>query len=105
MSTKAIWRKAKNGKWVVFGPVAHFDHAKRYGGTVTVSKKSGETSEVWIDSYGKPFSLKGLPHCYAYPAEKVDASAGRTYQGRRECDECGEYVDPGTSCWETGMLH
>jgi hypothetical protein len=25
--------------------------------------------------------------------------------GRYECPECGDWVTPGTRCWETGMIH
>lgn len=25
--------------------------------------------------------------------------------GRYECEECGDYVYPGSRCWETGMTH
>lgn len=33
------------------------------------------------------------------------ASGPRPPRGKYECDECGEYVVPGTICWETGMRH
>ncbi len=29
----------------------------------------------------------------------------RATHRRYECDECGDYVDPGTQCWETGLTH
>lgn len=31
--------------------------------------------------------------------------ATRAKSSSRECSECGEYVTPGTRCWETGAAH
>jgi hypothetical protein len=40
-------------------------------------------------------------------AERAPRSSGPRLRrdGTYLCDECGDYVRPGTSCWETGMQH
>jgi hypothetical protein len=52
------------------------------------------TKDFWVDS----FLVSG-----------ASASHGATPKLRRdgtyECDECGDYVRPGTRCWETGRTH
>lgn len=37
--------------------------------------------------------------------QKVTPPQGYPKYRRYECEECGEYVTPGSSCWETGMRH
>ena len=54
-------------------------------------------TEVAVDKYyGRPQTIRGLQQ-YA-----ADRRAGKA---RYECEECGEWVEPGTECWETGLLH
>jgi hypothetical protein len=53
-----------------------------------------------------------VPDEKAEEARKLVASApvqakpnGYRTNRRYECDECGEYVYPGSRCWETGLEH
>lgn len=97
------YRKTKDGKWVAFGPVAEVRV-----GTVTVTKASGERKTEQVVSLGKPFEANGTQCVYGYLATSAPAPARRpsVQSGRRyECPECGDYVYPGTSCWETGCTH
>ncbi|HEX6938598.1 MAG TPA: hypothetical protein VF158_04250 [Longimicrobiales bacterium] len=49
-----------------------------------------------VRRYERPQTIRGLQQYTA------DRRAGRA---RYECEECGEWVEPGTECWETGLLH
>lgn len=48
----------------------------------------------------------GVAICATQSATQSSKARGDAGRGRRyECDECGEWVSPGTSCWETGCAH
>jgi hypothetical protein len=87
----ATWTKLKDGTWGIRaeGKVA-------VGTSVEVRKKSGESETrtvarvIWTD--GK------ISLC------SVGASRSKR-RGPYECPECGDRVQPGTRCWETGCLH
>jgi hypothetical protein len=92
----ATYTKLRDGSWGVrvVGTVAP-------GAMVQVVKKSGESKTkiigrvVWT---GNGVTLATLA------CESTRSTTHR--RGRRyECEECGDYVEPGTRCWETGMIH
>jgi hypothetical protein len=39
------------------------------------------------------------------PPRSCPVPARRNPNRKYECEECGEFVFPGTSCWETGCIH
>jgi hypothetical protein len=102
----------QTGAFDIIGPV----ESLREGATVVVTKKDGRTATVVVGPVSKPFIAKFGPCTGKQVAiAKVGFSnggnasggrgRGRGRGGRYECDECGEIVTPGTSCWETGMTH
>lgn len=81
-----------------------FDGPTRRGPGVKLCFRDGSRS-FWakdpndvqvLATYREPRSIASL-QAYA------QARAAGTV--RYECDECGERVDPGTRCWETGCIH
>lgn len=102
------YRKTKRGEWVAFGPAALIAP----GRSVIIVKKDGTTRMEAIESVGRTFDVDGVEMVYGYidQAQSVplNSRAVRTSHrrsGRYLCDECGDYVDAGTSCWETGHTH
>lgn len=99
----ATYTKLNNGDWgiKVTGDIAT-------GASVTVTKRDGSTKTeivgkvVWT---GKDkYSNAQVSICTVQQVQRV--SCRPAYRGgRRECDECGDYVTAGTRCWETGMMH
>lgn len=89
MSKTCTYRKTKAGEWVVMGPVS----VVKPGAVVTVTKKDGTSKTERIESVGKAFD--GMRYGYLR----------RRDTGPRVCDECGEFAERGTVCWETGMRH
>lgn len=102
----ASYTKLRDGNWGVriVGP------APQQGATVTVTKKSGETKTETIGrllwegddrATGRHVCL-----CSIIKTNTSNTSgANRRRGGRYVCEECGDYVEPGTRCWETGMMH
>jgi hypothetical protein len=80
----ATWRKNRNGEWVVFGPASEVLE----GGTVTVTKKSGETSSVRIERVSKRFKVNGVDHVYGTPARR-DSGTRQSSGGGNRCADCG----------------
>jgi hypothetical protein len=72
------------------------------GDRVTVTKKSGERQTVTVERV--VFAGNGV---WLAAIRSEPKSGGRRggHGGRYECGECGEYVTPGTRCWETGCMH
>lgn len=101
--TAAIsYRKTKTGEWVAFGPA----DAIVEGCTCVVTKRDGTTKTELVERVGRIFQVDGRDMVYGYLAPKaVRGHSGGRRGGRWECDECGEYVTPGTRCWETGLIH
>lgn len=83
---RATFRKAKNGKWVVFGPTSIVKP-----GTVTVTKKNGSTSTVTVESVGKSFTANGAACCYGYLDARAPRHSDRfaNNRPRRECKTHG----------------
>ena len=93
-TTATHYRKTKDGRWVVCGPVS----VVRAGAAVTVTTKAGARKVETIKSIGKPFD--GM--VYGYIDDETKPAPRRS---KIHCDECGEYVAAGTRCWETGITH
>lgn len=90
--TKASYTKLKTGEWGlrVQGKVTP-------GEKIVVTKKDGSTKEeevgqvLWSDSTVTLASLVPKPQEFR--------------RRKYECEECGDIVQPGTQCWETGNIH
>jgi hypothetical protein len=87
--------KLRSGSWGIKSttPVAKGDR-------VEVAKKSGERQTVTVERV--VWSGNGVWLC---AIRSEPRSSGSRHGGRYLCEECGEYVTPGTSCWETGCMH
>ena len=51
------------------------------------------TKEFWVDADA------------VAPSRGSGGGGSPRRGGRYECEDCGDYVTPGTRCWETGMMH
>ena len=69
------FRKTKQGKWAVMGPVETLQAALDGDGKVKVLKKSGDWSDFTVVSLGRPFDVEGVSMVYGYDDEG-DPSAG-----------------------------
>jgi hypothetical protein len=89
--------KLRTGSWGIKSttPVAKGDR-------VEVQKKSGERQTVTVERI--VWSGNGVWLC-AIRAEPKSGGRRGSHGGSYECEECGEYVTPGSRCWETGMVH
>ena len=98
-------RNKKTGKWNI---LAVGDHWKE-GDTLTVYKKDGSSQEVVAGRCSKPFEGKYGPTagqmCQFITPARRDGGSGGNGGGRYTCDDCGDVVVPGSSCWETGLQH
>ncbi len=54
------FRKTKQGKWAVMGPVETLQAALDGDGKVKVLKKSGDWSDFTVVSLGRPFDVEGV---------------------------------------------
>jgi len=94
MSTNATYTQLRDGSWGIRVP-----GTVNAGQSITVRKKDGstktETVKAILWSGRDSRSGETVSLCSIQP------KANRRY----ECEECGEYVYPGSSCWETGMIH
>lgn len=99
-TTKATYRKTKTGEWVVFAPAS----ALKPGTQIAVVKRDGTTKVETIATVGKTFIVEGKEFAYGYLAAKPAKPAKPA--GRSNCcQECGEFIRPGSTCWETGLRH
>jgi hypothetical protein len=99
------------GAYDIIGPT----ELLKEGASVTVTTKDGGTRSVICGRPTKPFVAKFGPLAGQTVSIAVCKPAASTYPGtsrahpRRngtyECEECGDRVFPGTTCWETGMTH
>lgn len=102
----ARYRKTKDGQWVVFGTTTEVKV-----GSVTVTKADGSQKTEQVVSLGNTFNVDGKLCVYGYLAAKTSTPKTSTPKTsarparRYECPECGDYVFPGTRCWETGCIH
>lgn len=102
MTTTATYTKLRDGSWGIRAPFP-----VTAGQAITVTKKSGESKTEKISRV--LWSGDGITFCAIV---KLTSGAAGTYRrssgrrsGRYECEECGDMVESGTSCWETGMQH
>lgn len=116
-ASRPTYRKAKNGKWVAFGPRAAFldavmtpeglDSAVKF--TVDVVKKNGEVKTERIESLGKSFMVDGIECCYAYlvPTRAPSSSRRMTREERDDFYGCGcpgaNGIDMCTRCGHSPM--
>lgn len=84
------YRKTKNGKWVAFGPAAEVRI-----GTVTITKRDGSTKTEIVESLGKPFDVRGVPHVYGYLAERRGNNYRRASNGECRCGACDDLLSFG----------
>lgn len=72
------YRKTKSGEWVAYGPAT----AIRVG-TVTVTKKSGETKTETVERLGRTFTVDGTEMVYDYLAKSAPTprQSGRRHSG------------------------
>jgi hypothetical protein len=56
------------------------------------------SKDFWVDAHQVFWESHLVPGLDTDPAP-------RQPRGKYECPECGEYVNPGTVCWETGRRH
>ncbi len=76
------YRKTKNGRWAVYGPVAEFTQP-----TVTVTKRDGSVKKETVFEFGEPFLVNGEKMIYGYPERESQSSAAGYYSSSR-----GRYV-------------
>ena len=108
------WTKLKDGNFGIRSTVEL--HA---GATVAVTKKSGEVSDATVGrvlwsgpdkSTGATIWLATVaPRRGGSPRARYEPAAGSRRHLRRdgtyECEECADFVRPGSRCWETGARH
>lgn len=90
MSTTTTFKKLRSGEWGVQGP------RLLNGQVVKIAKRDGTITTAIV---GKVIFTAKDGFSIATLAPKTDR------HGMVECDECGERVNPGTRCWETGLTH
>jgi hypothetical protein len=94
------YRKTKAGKWVVCGPPSEI-RAMTY---VTVTKKSGESEQRWVEKVGKPFQTPKGELVYGYLGRKDNFKPvpHLDYPGKM-CPRCeSEPLNNNLACWECG---
>lgn len=74
------FRKTKQGKWAVMGPVETLQTALDGDGKVKVLKKNGDWSSFNVVSMGRPFDVEGVDMAYGY-SDEGDAEAGSNSSG------------------------
>lgn len=95
------YTKLRDGNWGLRGKNLSA------GQTVSVTKRDGARK---TETVGKVLWRGNDGTCLATIASTSHAHSGHSHGssrrgGRYECGECGEFVTPGTQCWETGMMH
>lgn len=103
LAGEATFKKLKDGSWGLLVNKADV----RPGDQVLTVTKAGQRSTKTV---GKVlWSGQGVSIC-SIADEKSDRGfdrqpVRRAPGGKIECEECGDFVTPGTRCWETGMMH
>lgn len=99
------YTKLKDGSWGL-----RIEGTATKGQSVTIQTKSGERKTevvgnvLWTGPDNRTKQTISL-------CEKGSLATTRSPRkhtrpgGRYECEECGEWVTPGTQCWETGLAH
>ena len=107
--------KLKNGAWGVKA-----EGTVKVGDKISVTKKDGESRTVTVskvvwtgksqwDENNRTISLCEIEDekkkAAAPKKQAAAASAESAKRGRFTCPECGDSVEPGSECWETGLKH
>lgn len=86
--------------------------ARRSDQTATYKGKSYRLLFLGDTKYGRRAKLAFFDGSREFwvDASKVQVresspNRSRGPYGTYECEECGDYVRPGTRCWETGLTH
>jgi hypothetical protein len=102
----ATYTRLRSGEWgirIVGGQ-------PQPGAVVAVGRRDGTVVHETIGRIlwtgpgrdGETVTLATIPH----RERRRSSGRGRRYAGGRyECEECGDIVEPGSRCWETGMVH
>jgi hypothetical protein len=110
-ATATITYRKSDGMWAAYGP----SRAIKPGQQVTITKRSGETKQEWIDSVSKPFTVDGTRMVYGYLADLVDgllipraetaAAPAAASQGRGGiCAECDQPRRSLTECLDSSGI-
>lgn len=103
------YTKLQSGAWGV-----RCEGVPQAGATVSVQTKAGAVKSETIERvlWTGPDRVTGQPVSVCAVAARAVAASGGYHSGgghrrggRYECEECGDWVTPGTRCWETGMTH
>lgn len=101
-TSQITYTKLHSGEWGLRG------HGLSSGTSVTVTKRDGSRKTetvgriLWTGQDGTQLAtIGGSSHSHS----RASSSPRTRRDGRYECEECGDYVYPGSSCWETGMTH
>lgn len=94
----ATYTKLRDGSWGLRGS------GLASGRIVSVTKRDGT---VKTETVGRVLWTGSDGTCLAtiQQSSAGQRTSGARRGGRYECEECGEYVTPGTRCWETGATH
>ncbi len=119
-ATHASFTKLQDGTWGIriTGQLATTLTKGQSGFKVEVSKKDGSkemkevTGVLWI---GKDDRTGGKAALCKVASDRPSgggrgnsgfrSNGPRPPRGQMECEECGDWVTPGSRCWETGMTH
>lgn len=96
--------KLRSGAWGARVPST----SVRSGDQVQITSKAGKSwpaKVVRVVWSGDGVSLCETASLDRAPSTPRGSGQRRRRGGTYECEECGDYVEPGTSCWETGMIH
>lgn len=88
----ATFIKLKDGAW----GLQVIGEKPRVGDSLLVDRRDGSQESKIVD---RVLWSKNDVHLCSIRGSA--AKRGKIY----ECGECGEYVTPGTKCWETGVTH
>ncbi len=85
------FRKTKQGKWAVMGPVETIQTALAGDGNVKVLKKSGDWSDFTVVSMGRPFDVDGVDMVYGYDTagDEGDTPSGSAGGGSARSSSAG----------------
>jgi hypothetical protein len=96
---EATFKKLRSGEW---GLVVNSEQVQPGDSVLTVTKAGKREQKI----VGKViWRGNGVAICEIATSGGGGSSSRRRPGGRYECEECGDYVEPGTRCWETGMIH
>lgn len=98
---EATFKKLKDGSW---GLLVNSDRV-RSGDSVLTVTKAGKREVKVIGKVIWSGNGVAIATIAASGGSSVGGSPRLRRDGTYECEECGDYVRPGTSCWETGAIH